>query len=61
MTMSVLQNQDYWWGEGDDKFFVDGEKERSINGTGAEDYFLGAYDFGGMALSSAFSRTSRTL
>src|SRR6202167_4278197 len=24
VTMSVLQNQDGWWGEGDDMFFVDG-------------------------------------
>jgi hypothetical protein len=47
VTMSVLQNQDYWWGEGDDMFFVDGEKRPSINGTGSEDYFLGAWDFGG--------------
>jgi len=46
VTMSVLQNQDYWWGEGDDMFFVDGEKTPSINGTGSEDYFLGAWDFG---------------
>lgn len=47
VTMSVLQNQDKWWGEGDDMFFVDGEKLPSINGTGTEDYFLGAWDFGG--------------
>lgn len=47
VTMSVLQNQDGWWGEGDDMFFVDGEKLPSINGTGSEDYFLGAWDFGG--------------
>jgi Protein of unknown function (DUF2961) len=47
VTMSVLQNQDGWWGEGDDMFFVDGEKAPSINGTGSEDYFLGAWDFGG--------------
>jgi hypothetical protein len=46
VTMSVLQNQDGWWGEGDDMFFVDGEKAPSINGTGSEDYFLGAWDFG---------------
>ena len=47
VTMSVLQNQDSWWGEGDDMFFVDGETLPSINGTGSEDYFLGAWDFGG--------------
>ena len=46
VTMSVLQNQDGWWGEGDDMFFIDGEKTPSINGTGTEDYFLGAWDFG---------------
>lgn len=46
VTMSVLQNQDGWWGEGDDMFFVDGEQLPSINGTGSEDYFLGAWDFG---------------
>ncbi len=29
----------YWWGEGDEKFFVDGEKFPSSFGTGSEDYF----------------------
>ncbi|MGB8473147.1 MAG: glycoside hydrolase family 172 protein [Candidatus Acidiferrum sp.] len=47
VTMSVIENKDGWWGEGDDMFFVDGEKLPSINGTGSEDYFLGAWDFGG--------------
>jgi hypothetical protein len=28
-----------WWGEGDEKFFVDGEKYPSTFGTGSEDYF----------------------
>jgi hypothetical protein len=51
VTMSVLQNQDGWWGEGDDMFFIDGEKAPSINGTGSEDYFLGAFDFGERAFS----------
>jgi len=49
VTMSVLQNQDGWWGEGDDMFFIDGEPTPSINGTGSEDYFLGAWDFGSHA------------
>ncbi|HKU27156.1 MAG TPA: glycoside hydrolase family 172 protein, partial [Candidatus Sulfotelmatobacter sp.] len=53
VSMSVLQNQDGWWGEGDDMFFVDGEKIPSINGTGSEDYFLGAWDFGGHPFSYA--------
>lgn len=46
VTMSVLQNQDFWWGEGDDMFFIDGDAKPSITGTGSEDYFLGAWDFG---------------
>ena len=29
----------WWWGEGDEKFFVDGEKFPSTFGTGSEDYF----------------------
>jgi len=29
----------WWWGEGDEKFFVDGEKMPSTFGTGSEDYF----------------------
>ena len=28
-----------WYGEGDDMFFVDGEKLPSLHGTGTEDYF----------------------
>ncbi|HEU5340996.1 glycoside hydrolase family 172 protein [Edaphobacter sp.] len=51
VTMSVLQNQDGWWGEGDDMFFIDGAKTPSIVGTGSEDYFLGAWDFGGKPFS----------
>lgn len=54
VTMSVIENQDGWWGEGDDMFFVDGEKLPSINGTGSEDYFLGAWDFGGKSFSYGF-------
>ena len=53
VTMSVLQNQDGWWGEGDDMFFIDGEKLPSINGTGSEDYFLGDWDFGNHPFSYA--------
>src|SRR3954468_18279330 len=35
-----------WWGEGEIKFFMDGDTEYpTINGTGTEDYFNGAYDF----------------
>ncbi len=35
-----------WWGEGEIKFFMDGDKEfPTICGTGTEDYFCGAYNF----------------
>lgn len=35
-----------WWGEGEVKFFLDGDREApTICGTGTEDYFLGAYDW----------------
>ena len=37
-----------WWGEGEIKFFMDGDKEYpTICGTGTEDYFCGAYNFDG--------------
>jgi len=36
-----------WWGEGEIKFFIDGDKEYpTICGTGTEDYFGGAWCFG---------------
>jgi len=42
-------NKNGWWGEGEIKFFMDGDKEfPTINGTGTEDYFCGAYDFDSM-------------
>ena len=35
-----------WWGEGEIKFFIDGDSEfPTICGTGTEDYFGGAYDW----------------
>ena len=48
VTHAVLQNQAGWMGEGDDMFFIDGETLPSINGTGLEDYYNGAWDFGGL-------------
>ena len=37
-----------WWGEGDEKFFVDGEKFPSTFGTGSEDYFGYAWGYPGL-------------
>ena len=35
-----------WWGEGEIKFYLDGDKEfPTIAGTGTEDYFCGSYNF----------------
>ena len=36
-----------WWGEGDEKIYVDGENFPSIFGTGTEDYY--AYSWGGVS------------
>jgi len=37
-----------WWGEGEIKFYIDGDEEYpTICGTGTEDYFGGAWCFGG--------------
>ena len=43
--LSVMANSDGWWGEGNDKFYVDGAAKPTIEGTGSEDYFCGAWDF----------------
>jgi hypothetical protein len=50
VTHSILQNQGDWWGEGDDMFFIDGATTPQINGTGAEDYYLGAWCYGGCGI-----------
>jgi hypothetical protein len=39
-------NNTGWWGEGEIKFFMDGDETfPTICGTGTEDYFCGAYNF----------------
>lgn len=44
MAWGVTNNN--WWGEGEIKFFLDGDtKFPTICGTGTEDYFCGSYDF----------------
>jgi len=54
VTLGVLQNQEEWFGEGDDMIFIDeaqaaiGQILPTINGTGTEDYFNGAWNFGGV-------------
>ena len=43
MTMGVRHPG--WWGEGEVKFYMDGERSPTIVGTGTEDYFGGAWNF----------------
>lgn len=44
--MAWQVNNNGWWGEGEIKFFMDGDVEYpTICGTGTEDYFCGAYNF----------------
>lgn len=39
-------NNNGWWGEGEIKFFMDGDTDYpTICGTGTEDYFCGSYNF----------------
>ena len=52
VTQAVLQNQNGWFGEGDDMIFIDGDTLPTINGTGTEDYYNGAWDFGGQAFAN---------
>jgi len=55
-------NSPGWWGEGEIKFFMDGDDEfPTICGTGTEDYFCGSYGFSNpvtrdyMAFSTAYA------
>jgi hypothetical protein len=44
--MAWQVNNNGWWGEGEIKFFMDGDDQfATIVGTGTEDYFCGSYDF----------------
>lgn len=42
-VLAVRSRSPSWFGEGDEKIYIDGEKEPSIWGTGTEDYFLSAW------------------
>ena len=46
-TLTIMNPVKRWWGEGDEKIFVDGEDFPSIFGTGTEDYY--AYSWGGIS------------
>jgi hypothetical protein len=42
-NLSLRSHERLWWGEGDDRFYIDGDTEPTIAGTGSEDYFCDAY------------------
>jgi hypothetical protein len=45
-VMSWGVNNNGWWGEGEIKFYMDGDTDfATIVGTGTEDYFCGSYNF----------------
>ena len=44
-TLTIMNPVEKWWGEGDERIWVDGEDFPSIFGTGTEDYY--AYSWGG--------------
>ena len=52
VTQAVLQNEIGWFGEGDDMIFIDGAAMPTINGTGTEDYFNGAWGYGGQTFAN---------
>lgn len=45
-------NNNGWWGEGEIKFYMDGDEWPTIVGTGTEDYFCGSYDFDSKVIHS---------
>ena len=53
--MAVGVNNTGWWGEGEIKFYLDGDREfPTICGTGTEDYFGGAWCFDETNFSAPF-------
>ena len=44
-VLSVRASQPGWFGEGDDRFYIDGDTIPTLHGTGTEDYFNDAWAF----------------
>ena len=55
VTQGILMNQSDWFGEGDDMIFIDGDRLPTINGTGSEDYYNGAWGFDGRSFSYPYN------
>ncbi len=59
IALSTLQR--YWWGEGEVKFYLDGDLEYpTICGTGMEDYFGGSWSFASVENARTFEHTYST-
>ncbi len=65
-VQNIIQAEPGWYGEGDDMFYVDGEKLASIQGTGSEDYFNDAWglhvsdgDYAGVTVADGTGLGSR--
>lgn len=57
MMLHIWNPRGGWWGEGDEKFFVDGEKFPSTFGTGSEDYFGYAWSDPGLFQHALHNQT----
>ncbi|MFC1735057.1 glycoside hydrolase family 172 protein [Candidatus Hydrogenedentota bacterium] len=44
-VLSMWNTRSGWYGEGDDRFYIDGDETPSLHGTGTEDYFSDAWGF----------------
>ena len=55
VMQAVLLNQEGWMGEGDDMIFIDQDDKPTITGTGTEDYYNGAWNFGGRTGAEPFA------
>jgi hypothetical protein len=55
VTLGIQQHEDGWPGEGDEMIFLDDGASPLIIGTGSEDYFCGAWNFGGLSGATPFA------
>ncbi len=53
-VLAVRNRSPMWFGEGDEKTYIDGEKEPSIYGTGTEEFFLQSWGFRGIVNTPFF-------
>lgn len=60
MALTTLER--HWWGEGEVKFYLDGDNEYpTICGTGTEDYFGGAWSFASQENGRTVENTYSTM